>query len=530
MDRFAPGQLVQGRYRIVGPLGKGGMGHVHLAEDLRVGGKLRAVKVTRPLPEERDAFIEEARLLSGLQHPHLPQITDYFPPDENGEACIVMDYIAGDTLAERFRRYGGRLPFAAVVRYLTQLCGVLSYLHAQRPPIVFRDLKPANVLIDAQDRAVLVDFGVARRFREGAAADTLQLGTPGFAAPEQLRGAQSDARTDLYGLGALAYYLLSGGRLAFGPFAPPESALQDDVPPGFARLLSRLLAESPRDRPPSAAEVYRELRAWAGETDGDGPAAGGPERPEGEPAAAVVAFVSAYPGAGATFAALMASASLRRRGRPHALVECPGGEPELYGLLDGGRRMPSRAVFADPSGCGEIRPAWRDGAAAYYPLAPEGPAPHEPDEAFAAWLRRLGTPLVLLDVSSRWERSEDVRRLLARVSRVLLVADCFPAKWSFGRQAAAQSLAERLERANVPAAWIANRDQPFSGRAEWLSLFPRKPAVLLPQLPVAAQLERLWSGGGARPGGEAEARAQRALEAELARWEAIRSARAPRNL
>lgn len=491
------GTLYAGRYRIAMQIGKGGMGRVYLAEDERLGGKPVALKLTRPLPEERDAFLTEAKLMSALTHAHLPAILDYYPPDDGGLACIVMDYVAGDTLAERFERFGLRLPFRLLLRYMLQLCDVLAYLHAQSPPVVFRDLKPSNVLIDQADRAVLVDFGIARRYRAGEQADTLMLGTPGFAAPEQLWGEQSDARTDLYALGALAYYLLSGGRFAMRHRGDMRAALQGDAPPGFAALLERLLADDPDRRPQSAAELSRLLIELAPEE----PDVRGTAPTGRESGVVVAAIASAYPGAGATFATLAASAALSRAGIAHAVVEWPaaaGSGGELAALLDGARDMPRGAAYADPAGIGPATPAWRRGAAAYYPADPEAPArPEAPAEAFADWLRRLGAPIVLLDLSSNWMAADAQAWLSRSADRVWLVADCFPAKWTKRRQEAYVALRLSRERARAAAPeWIANRDQRFRRRQDWLRLFPRPPGALLPQLPAEQMADATWRGTG----------------------------------
>lgn len=485
------GELYADRYRIVMQIGKGGMGRVYLAEDLRLGGKARALKLTRPMPEERRTFLPEAQMLCGLEHPHLPAVVDYYPPDQQGIACIVMEYIAGDTLAERFARYGLRMPFHLVLRYLIQLCDVLVYLHAQSPSIVFRDLKPANVLLDRNDNAVLVDFGIARWHRAGAGSDTMQLGTPGFAAPEQLRGEQSDPRTDLYGLGALAYHLLSGGQFAMRQRGTLKGLLQGDVPPAFRNLLEHLLSDQPEGRPQTAQQLISNLKTFlpdeakfenSHDTTGNG--------------VVVVAFTSAYPGAGATFTSLAFSSSLSRSGVSHALVECPGEEAELYGLLDGSRMMPKGAVFAESGGRASSVPLWSKGTAHYYPLNPSQPADRMPGQAFSIWLRRLGVPIVLLDVSSRWDKEDFMAWLVNTVDRIWMVADCFPAKWSPRRQAACYQLQAMAVNYGKSVNWMANRDQRFEGRKQWMSLFPALPKANIPQLPNCAVISSLWRGTG----------------------------------
>lgn len=501
VGKLGAGELFAGRYRVGMQIGKGGMGRVYLAEDMRLNGKLVALKVTKPLPEERDAFVSEAKLMSGLSHPHLPAIVDYYPPDANGLACIVMDYIAGDTLAERFERFGLRLPFQLVLKYLVQLCDVLAYLHAQSPPIVFRDLKPSNVLIDRNDQAVLVDFGIARRFRPGETSDTLQLGTPGFAAPEQLRGEQSDARTDLYALGALAYFLLTGGHFAMRHSGSMRSALQGDAPGTFIVLLERLLSSNPNMRPQSAVQLREELTTFWPPSGKDYRAEEHPVHPQDREGVIVIAVASAYPGAGATFCALAASAALNRAGISHGLVECPSviEDAELYTLLDGEKRMPRGAVFADASGMQPSSPAWREGSATYYPIDPnKQSAGNELGPTFSQWLRRLGVPIVLLDVSSRWSSAKTQAWLRNTVDRIWMVADCFPAKWTSLRQQACVSLqvADRKTSRQVAFDWIANRDQSFPSRKAWLELFPTKPTALIPAIDSGSMLAALWRGQG----------------------------------
>lgn len=516
------GEVVSGRYRVIGSLGRGGMARVYLAEDTKLGGRLLALKLTRTY-DRGESFIAEARLLSALRHPGLPQIVDYEPPDQSGIALIVMAYVEGETLAEIMRRHGMRLPFARALRYLLQLARTLQYLHAQNPLVVFRDLKPANVMIDGRDDAVLIDFGIAREFKPGAGRDTLMLGTPAFAAPEQLKGEQSDARTDLYGLGALAYHVLTGGGFA----GRQADSWLSDVPPAFRESVLRLLSERPADRPARAADV---VKAWSVFAADEQPEPNGgrtwssAER-SGRPSAAfrgaalrgssrIVALISAYPGAGATFASRLLSGRLSKLGVSHALAECPGTEPELYRWLDGGRRMPSRAVFADPSGTGPVSPAWREGRAAYYPLRPQTPPGVVPEAGFSRWLQGLGVPVTLLDVSGAWQEPAVASWLAERCDAIYALADPLPVKWSERRQRCCMELLEASARAGADTGWIANGDLDFPGRAEWLRLFPEKPALTIPQLPPAQVASWLWAGGDiALP-----RRAEAGVDAFCERW------------
>ncbi|WP_276351404.1 serine/threonine protein kinase [Cohnella caldifontis] len=495
------GSLYGGRYRVLAPIGRGGMGRVYLAEDVRLGGRRRALKVTASPRDQEEAFFREARLLSELHHPQLPDIVDYVPPDPDGWAVIVMEYIAGESLGDRFARNGNRMPFAKVSRYFGQLCELLVYLHGRQPPIVFRDLKPSNVLVDPQDRAVLVDFGIARPYRPEAAADTERLGTPAFAAPEQLGGEQTDARSDLYSLCALAYYLLSGGQAAIRRTSGGGNRLPPDVPPYFRELLEWGLAEHPADRPQSAAALLERLQT-AERTLAAPPrigiAEGTPLPGLQEEGVTVVAVMSAYPGAGATLAAMGLSRYLNACRIPHALVEWPAGEPELHGLMNGSGSMPKFAVWADPSGQGGAVPAWQEGCARYYPAKLEAEAETMPAmPGFAAWLRRLGAPIVVIDASSRWELPGMTERLaVCGIRSVWWVADCQPAKWSDRRQAAAADFRRQTEACGTRHHWIANRDHRFSGRGEWLACLPAAPAVKLPLLPAEDVIRAVWRGEG----------------------------------
>lgn len=417
-----------------------------------------------------------------------------------------MDYIAGDTLAERFVRYELKLSFSFVLGVMIDLCEVLIYLHAQNPSIVFRDLKPANVLLDRHNKAILVDFGIARRYEENRLSDTLQLGTPGFAAPEQLRGEQSDSRTDLYGLGALVYHLLSGGQFAIRHRGSLKRVLQDDVPTEFLDLLEQLLAINADERPQSAHQLFSELKLIQQATEGisvnsydrntrivddyDLQSYGNKDT------VTVIALTSAYSGAGATFVSVALSASLVRHGIAHALVECPGSDSELFALLNGARRMPKGAVYAHAHGQQAAVPAWRNGKATYYPSDPNEWLSQKPSTAFASWLRNLGAPIVLLDVSSRWDEPEMMDWLTRSVDQLVMVVDCYPVKWSPRRQNSCMELQLQAKKRHTESVWLANRDQPFPDRQQWLSLFPTKPEVYFPDLSGVSMLNALWRGDG----------------------------------
>lgn len=210
-----PDVMAQERYKILGLLGKGGMGAVYRVEDQRLGGKILALKeMSSPhQPDSQEqaqalaAFQQEAQMLARLDHPNIPDITDFF--SESGRHYIVMELVPGETLGKRLEGQEQPCTEQEVRDWALQLCDVLVYLHHQEPPVIFRDLKPANIMLTPQGRIKLIDFGIARFFKPGKGSDTLLMGTPGFAASEQWGQKQTDARSDIYSLGVVMHYLLT---------------------------------------------------------------------------------------------------------------------------------------------------------------------------------------------------------------------------------------------------------------------------------------------------------------------------------
>jgi serine/threonine protein kinase len=266
--RLAPQSMLHQRYLIVGFAGRGGMSAVYQAVDTSSGNRHVAIKEmsqghldSSELAEATARFQQEAALLSSLQHPNLPRIYDAF--SEFGRSYLVMEYIEGKTLLQMQKVSGGRpLPVSQVLDYAIQLCDVLTYLHSQNPPIIFRDLKPANVMVKDNGHVMLIDFGIARFFKEGQAQDTVFLGSPGYAPPEQHGTSQTNPRSDLYALGATLHCCLTGrdpfhakDRFAF----PPVHQLNPLVPIELDQLIQRMVSMDERQRPNSAQEVRQAL-------------------------------------------------------------------------------------------------------------------------------------------------------------------------------------------------------------------------------------------------------------------------------
>jgi serine/threonine protein kinase len=266
---LTPRHLLNRRYRVLEQVGKGGFGAVYKAEDIAFGNRLVAVKEmsqsTLSAPEIAEAvraFKQEALLLAGLRHPNLPTIYEQF--HDAGRWYLVMDFIEGETLEATLQRLGSAqtLPLEKTLDIAIQLCSLLDYLHTRQPPIIFRDLKPANVMLTPGGHVYLIDFGIARHFKPGQAKDTAAFGSTGYAAPEQYGKAQTTAQTDLYGLGATLHQMLTGDDPSNAPFhfAPLQAYSQF---PQLATLLKQLLEITVSKRPASAALVKQQLQEIA---------------------------------------------------------------------------------------------------------------------------------------------------------------------------------------------------------------------------------------------------------------------------
>ena len=271
---LAANEILQGRYRVTRPLGRGGMGAVYEAFDLRLS---RTVAVKETFAESADllrAFQREARLLANLRHPALPNILDHFV--EGDGQFLVMEYIAGHDLAQMLARRGTPFPVPDVLRWADELLAVVEYLHDHRPPVIHRDIKPANLKLGPEGQIILLDFGLAKGSAGGmtttVAGRSVAGYSPHYAPLEQTYGDKSDSRSDLYAVAATLYHLVTGhvpeeaahraSASISGEADPllPASRRHPAVPAQLSNILERALSLKPQERPGSAAEVRASLR------------------------------------------------------------------------------------------------------------------------------------------------------------------------------------------------------------------------------------------------------------------------------
>jgi serine/threonine protein kinase len=262
-------ELLAGRYRLIVQVGKGGYGAVYRAADTLLHRRVavKEISLRGVAPDQLTTVIEtvkrEVALLSRISHPHIPRLLDYFLVAD--AYYLVLEFVEGVTLADYVKQCGGQLPIDRVIDIGLQVCEMLEYLHlyASPAPIIFRDIKPENLMITASGQIYLIDFGIARYYDAQKSHDTFHLGSPGFAPPEQVDG-RTSPQSDLYALGATLLTLLTG----LDPLTVPPSLVRlgwqsYPVLADLEVLLLRLVDRYESRRPGSATEVRSQLQYCA---------------------------------------------------------------------------------------------------------------------------------------------------------------------------------------------------------------------------------------------------------------------------
>ena len=268
-EPLAPGTRLKGRYEVIRLIKGGGMSWIYQVREHRKDAttQLWALKELRidaddnhSIAESEHLFAQEAHILVHLSHPNLPRVAAFFA--ENERSYLVMEFVQGETLQERLTAARAPLLEGQVTAWFVQVCGVLSYLHSQNPPVIFRDMKPSNVMVTPAGDIKLIDFGIARTYKAGKQRDTISMGSENYAAPEQWGQGQTDARSDVYAVGATMYHLLAN-EPPLPAFVPGERVPLRKRNPSVSEridaIVERAMAREREDRYQSAEEMRQAL-------------------------------------------------------------------------------------------------------------------------------------------------------------------------------------------------------------------------------------------------------------------------------
>lgn len=271
VDQLPTGTVVvgqQGQYEVLTVVGRGGMGVVYRVRRQQ-DGAIWALKEQRPaeplkpeeIAESQQLFVQEAQTVLKLRHPNIVSGLELF--EWQGRQYFVMEFVTGETLEKRLREANAPAFEQDALRWTIQMARVFMYLHGQQPPIIYRDLKPANVILSPEGTIKFIDFGVARTHKQGKAKDTVAIGTFGYAPPEQYGKGQTDARSDIYTLGATLYHLLTNlpPRPLYTPKPGEIQAINPPVQSRTEQIVIRAMQQDREQRFPSAIEMERAMQA-----------------------------------------------------------------------------------------------------------------------------------------------------------------------------------------------------------------------------------------------------------------------------
>ncbi len=252
------GDLFAGKYIIVEILGQGGMGTVYLGRNIKTEN-LWAIKELNKIQDMGIDFTAEYRLLKKIEHPALPRLFDIV--EEDGKLYVISDYVEGISLDKKLAK-DGPVDEDTAINWGIQLCEALNYLHSLKPyPIIYRDMKPSNIILTASGILKLIDFGIAREYKPQSKADTVYIGTRGYAAPEQYGSGQTSAASDIYSLGVTLHHLLTGKN----PMEPPMELVpirhfNDRLSDKMEEIIIKCTREVAAERFQSASELLMELK------------------------------------------------------------------------------------------------------------------------------------------------------------------------------------------------------------------------------------------------------------------------------
>lgn len=249
------GCIIEEKYEVIKVLGSGGMGTVYLCKNIRLGN-LWAIKEIKKEHNTHINILSEPNILKELNHPGIPRIVDIFYIDNN--LYMVQDFIDGQTLKDYIEEKGP-LDTKSTCKIISSICDIIEYLHSMNSPIIHRDLKPANIILTPNGNVVLIDFGISKVYKTDKHKDTVAMGSNGYAAPEQCGLGKSCKQTDIYGIGMVMYFLITG--------KPPSTALEpffgenydNNVNDDLKNIIQKCVRNDILDRYPSAGELKNEV-------------------------------------------------------------------------------------------------------------------------------------------------------------------------------------------------------------------------------------------------------------------------------
>lgn len=257
------GTVLEGKYKIIDQIGKGGMSTVYLAMDTRLNKQWAVKEISRTgFGKNNEEIVNEvppdAEMMKKLDHPAIPTIVDIIDRKENNFIYVVMDYVEGESLDKVIDEYGAQSQ-ELVIEWAKQICDAFSYIHSQKPPIIYRDMKPANIMLKPDGNIKIIDFGIAREYKEQNSADTTALGTRGYASPEHF-GGRTDARSDIFTLGMTMHHLLTG----VDPRSPeyeyaPIRQWNPELSDGLERIIDKCVSPDRKDRYQNCNELLYAL-------------------------------------------------------------------------------------------------------------------------------------------------------------------------------------------------------------------------------------------------------------------------------
>ncbi|MHC9544912.1 MAG: protein kinase [Vulcanimicrobiota bacterium] len=264
------GDIINQRYQVIDQIGVGATGSVYLVRDMKSHDQkaqwvLKEIPLLYSSPEEKSErealFQRECSLLSSLNHPSIPKLIEYSMAGD--VSYIVMEPVSGENLETTLKESGKPLPVKTALKLARELSQILSYLHHQQPhPLIYRDLKPSNIIITVSGKVKLIDFGIARIFNPEKVKDTYVYGTPGFSPPEQYGTGQTDERSDIYSLGATLYFALTlEDPLSFNFNFPPVGRFNKDVPEILERMIMKCLDKDRENRYSDIESLVEDLKA-----------------------------------------------------------------------------------------------------------------------------------------------------------------------------------------------------------------------------------------------------------------------------